>query len=80
MENVFNLKHKTILVTGASSGIGRQICITASEQGAKVILTGRNEIELNITRTKMNDETNHIILPFDLSDLANISTFVKAIA
>lgn len=41
-----DLKQKTFLVTGASSGIGRAIAIALGEQGAKVILTGRNEERL----------------------------------
>lgn len=41
--NPFTLVGKTILVTGASSGIGRAISIECSKMGATVILTGRNE-------------------------------------
>lgn len=42
----FSLKNKTILITGASGGIGKQTAITISEAGAKVIVTGRNEENL----------------------------------
>jgi len=42
----FTLKNKTILITGASGGIGKQTAITISEAGAKVIVTGRNEENL----------------------------------
>ena len=47
--NAFDLKGKTVLVTGASSGLGRQTAITASEYGARVVITGRNEARLNET-------------------------------
>lgn len=41
--DAFSLRGKTILVTGASSGIGRQIAISCAGQGATVILTARRE-------------------------------------
>ena len=43
------LKGKTIMVTGASSGIGREIALSLSRKGASVIITGRNEERLNET-------------------------------
>ena len=45
--NPFSLKDKTILVTGASSGIGRGIAVACSKMGADVIVSGRNEIRLD---------------------------------
>ena len=56
MEEVFNpftLRGKTILVTGASSGIGRGIAIACSKMGAKVLITGRNESRLNETLSSL---------------------------
>ena len=56
MEEVFNpftLTGKTILVTGASSGIGRGIAIACSKMGAKVLITGRNESRLNETLSSL---------------------------
>lgn len=47
--NPFTLKDKTILITGASSGIGRAIAIECSRMGANVIITGRNEERLQDT-------------------------------
>jgi len=46
MYNPFSLENKKILVTGASSGIGRAIAIECSKMGAEVIITGRNEERL----------------------------------
>ncbi len=56
MEEVFNpftLRGKTILVTGASSGIGRGIAIACSKMGATVLITGRNESRLNETLSSL---------------------------
>ena len=49
MYNPFSLEGKTILVTGASSGIGKATAIECSKMGAKVVLTGRNEAKLQQT-------------------------------
>ncbi len=49
MYNPFSLENKTILVTGASSGIGRASAIECSKLGAKVIITGRNKERLKQT-------------------------------
>ena len=46
MYNPFSLEGKTVLVTGASSGIGRSIAIECSRMGANVVLTARNETRL----------------------------------
>src|ERR1035437_1402439 len=47
--NPFSLVGKTILITGASSGIGRATAIICSQMGAVIILTGRNETRLSAT-------------------------------
>jgi len=47
LKNNFNLNNKNIIVTGASSGIGRQCAITFSQLGANVILIARNEDRIN---------------------------------
>jgi NAD(P)-dependent dehydrogenase (short-subunit alcohol dehydrogenase family) len=47
--NPFTLKDKVILVTGASSGIGRSTSIECSRMGATMIITGRNEVRLKET-------------------------------
>lgn len=46
MNNMFNLENRTILITGASSGIGRAAAIICAQQGAHVVITGRNQERL----------------------------------
>lgn len=60
---------KTILVTGASSGIGRAIAIACAKSGDTVVLTGRNMARLEETRSQMLGE-GHLIIPADLTDEA----------
>lgn len=73
--NPFSLKGKTILVTGASSGIGRGIAIVCSLMGASVIINGRNVQKLNETFSKMLGENNTIYVA-DLSSLEQLVTMV----
>lgn len=44
------LKNRTLLVTGASDGIGREAALTFARQGARVLLAGRNRQKLNQVR------------------------------
>jgi NAD(P)-dependent dehydrogenase (short-subunit alcohol dehydrogenase family) len=75
MENIFSLFGKTILVTGASSGIGRQIAITAAQMGAHVIITGRNSERLQETKSMISSNTVSIVADLtkeeDLRSLVN---------
>ena len=69
MNNSFSLQGKTILVTGASSGIGRAIAIACSQQGANVVLNGRNQERLQATFEALSGE-GHQIIAADLVDTA----------
>lgn len=60
--NPFSLEGKTILVTGASSGIGRATAIECSRMGAKVIVTGRNEQRLQETFEQLSGEGHQQII------------------
>lgn len=51
MYNPFSLVNKTILITGASSGIGKAVAVECSKMGASVVITGRNEERLNETQS-----------------------------
>ncbi len=76
--NPFSLEGKTVLVTGASSGIGKQIAIDCSKMGAKVLLTGRNEIRLNDTYANLYGE-GHTLFISDLCDEISMQKLISAL-
>ena len=67
----FSLAGKTILVTGASSGIGRQVALRCAERGASVVVSGRDRPRLDETLSSLPGD-RHRALPADLTDLAQI--------
>ncbi|MDD4534143.1 MAG: SDR family oxidoreductase [Prevotella sp.] len=73
--NPFSLEGKTILVTGASSGIGRGIAVECSKMGAKVAINGRNLERLNETLGMLEGE-GHIAIQADLSKQEGIDKVV----
>lgn len=78
MQNPFTLAGKTILVTGASSGIGRGIAIACAGMGAHVILTARNQERLAETLSQMEGE-GHVVIPADLTDNAQRQALIAAL-
>lgn len=69
MYNPFSLKGKTILITGASSGIGLATAIECSKLGAKVIVTGRDPDRLTKTWERLSGN-GHIKMIVDLTNEA----------
>jgi len=78
MYNPFSLENKTILVTGASSGIGKAIAIECSKMGAKVVITGRNEQRLQETYGQL-ESAQHAYIVADLTKKEDIETLVNQI-
>lgn len=76
--NPMSLEGKTILVTGASSGIGRAIAIECSKLGAVVIATGRNADRLEETMSLMAG-SGHRSLVADLSTEEGRETLVEGL-
>lgn len=76
MYNPFTLEGKTILITGASSGIGRATAIECSRLGAKIIITGRNEERLKETMYLMHG-TDHQMLLADLTNEDEVKSLVQ---
>jgi len=77
MYNPYSLEGKTILVTGASSGIGRAVAIECSKLGAKVVITGRNQERLNDTFNWL-EGNGHIAINADLAIYSDIEKLVEA--
>ncbi len=74
----FSLAGKTILVTGASSGIGRGIAVAAAEAGAFVVLVARNEERLKETAAMCGEKC--AVEPCDLTELDKLPRFVMDLA
>ncbi len=78
MTNPFTLEGKTILVTGASSGIGKAIAIECSRMGASILATGRNGDRLNETYRALEGNTHKQFIA-DLTDVSESRMLVEAI-
>lgn len=81
MYNPFSLQGKTILVTGASSGIGVAVAIECSKLGASVIITGRNEERLGKVLSLLDKSfgAQHQMIVADLTIESGLSTLVDQI-
>ncbi len=76
--NPFSLNGKKIVVTGASSGIGRQCAIDCSRMGANVVLIARNEDRLKETLASLTGE-GHYHITADLSNSESVCAAAKQI-
>lgn len=77
MHNPFTLEGKVVVVTGASSGIGRGIAIACANMGAKVIAIGRNLERLEETK-KMMGSDNHEAIACDLTKNDEVEKTVES--
>lgn len=78
MENPFSLSGKTILVTGASSGIGKATALLCARMGASVIVTGRNAERLQSLYDSLPGD-GHMQIIADLTDASHRARLVKEI-
>ncbi|MDD2798952.1 MAG: SDR family NAD(P)-dependent oxidoreductase [Bacteroidales bacterium] len=74
--NPFSLQNKVVLITGASSGIGKSIAIECSKMGATLIITGRDGERLNNTFSQLSGEGHRQYL-VDLTNEEDVDLFVK---
>jgi NAD(P)-dependent dehydrogenase (short-subunit alcohol dehydrogenase family) len=78
----FSLTGKTILVTGASSGIGREIAILAAKHGATLFITGRDETRLKETFRQLTDSspvTCHSSFITDLTSESGMDALIEGL-
>lgn len=72
-------KGKNYIVTGASSGIGRAVCLALAEEGANVALVGRSEGRLQETLGRMA-AGRHVAKSFDLAQIDGIAGLLAGLA
>jgi NAD(P)-dependent dehydrogenase (short-subunit alcohol dehydrogenase family) len=77
--NPMDLSGRRVLVTGASSGIGRDTCILLSELGARVVLVARDEERLQETLKQMRPG-DHLVRAFDITRHDDTSDWMSQIA
>lgn len=78
---LIDLQDRKILITGASSGIGRAVAILASKLGASLILCARDEERLRKTHNKLEGFERHKCFAFDIKDFEKYEeVFAKAVS
>lgn len=73
---LFSLSNKTILITGASSGIGRSCAVQCSKMGASLLLMGRNDDELNRTVSELQPGTKVEMIVADFSKMVDLELLI----
>lgn len=77
MYNPFSIEGKKLLITGASSGIGRATAVECAKCGAQLVITARNEERLKETLDSLEGE-GHCMVLADLNEAADITKVVEA--
>ena len=78
MNTPFTIEGKTILVTGATSGIGRATAITCAGLGAKVVAVGRNQERLDSLMQELEGD-GHLAISTDFIDEAQVQSLLEAV-
>lgn len=73
-----DLQEKIVWITGASSGIGKELAIQMARQGARLILTARSVDKLTAVRASLAG-AEHWVYPMDLLEVAEIPAFAKKV-
>jgi short-subunit dehydrogenase len=74
-----HFKDKIFWITGASSGIGKELAIQLAKKGAKLILTSSNLDSLKLIQEELKQSSDSVnLLPFDLLSTEKIPSLVQA--
>ena len=76
--NPMSMVGRTIMVTGASSGIGRATAIYASRLGARLVICGRNSDRLSAVLAELHG-SNHVAKIFDFAQVDQIVSWLKSV-
>lgn len=81
MYNPYSLEGKTILVTGASSGIGKATAIECAKLGANVVITARNEERLSAVLAELDTTLGqkHQMVIADIASEEGLNTLIAAL-
>lgn len=72
-------QNKVVWITGASSGIGKELAIQLAKYGAKIILSARKEQQLEEIKKTLVNSQNHFVLPLDLAKNENFDELAKTV-
>src|SRR5471032_2488841 len=74
-----SLRHKTVLVTGASSGIGRATALRLAQYGAQIALASRNRDALEQVRSEIEQAGGSaLVVPTDVTDAEQVRNAVES--
>ena len=78
INEIFSVKDKVILITGASSGFGKHFALTLSNAGAKIILSARRQEALDkLSKEIKNSGNESIAIPLDVSSKDSVTNLIK---
>ena len=78
INDIFSVKDKVILITGASSGLGKHFALTLSNAGAKVILSARRKKALDSLSKKIKSSGNEcLVIPLDVSSKQSVTNLIE---
>lgn len=70
---------KIAWVTGASSGIGEEICKQLAQQNYQLVLSARNTAKLELIKDSLNNCENHLVAALDLEDASNFKSLTEKV-
>ena len=70
---------KSIIITGAGRGLGAAFAVVLADQGAEVVMTGRNRENLNVLAESIKDRTGKRpeLHALDMADIGAVTLFAK---
>lgn len=77
--NADSLQGQTVMVVGASSGIGQAVAQASNQQGAHVILSSRSKDKLEAVRDSLANPEQATVLPLDYLNREQVQTAIASL-